>query len=206
MRRYRTFTTRRLQISTPGCRRESKKEVNKFPAEQRSIARRYVEPLLQRLHGEHPERVSLVMEGMFDSLARNQFCSVLELLERSGLSSAVDALKDFNNINLLQMLSNIAKRVKVLNELDDLCANPLTVERSVHDLITSNVWVLGRDTRPSHPIEPSPACSELAWRNAALAPSCDPICSSVVYIRTNICWSSSSIPSNCSPVMMKHKR
>lgn len=121
------------------------KEVNKFPAEQRSIARRYVEPLLQRLHGEHPERVALVMEGMFDSLARNQFCSVLELLERSGLSSAVDTLKDFNNINLLQMLSNIAKRVKVLNELDDLCANPLTVERSVHDLITSNVWVLGRE-------------------------------------------------------------
>jgi len=61
----------------------------------------------------------------------------------SDIETFVSALEEFGLLDMALMVNQAKSRLKVLDSLETLIRNPDTLEKAVHKVIESNLWVLG---------------------------------------------------------------
>ncbi|RUO91225.1 ATP-binding protein [Corallococcus sp. AB018] len=119
-----------------------------LPEHRKRLAQVAVERALSKFYGETEERKDTVINVMLDAFERDEYWVVVQAIEgarHSGVAIFAEALADFGLVDMALMVQQANRRLEVLERLDELVANPETLEKQMHQVIERNLWVLGSD-------------------------------------------------------------
>jgi hypothetical protein len=127
-------------------RQEVRERVSKLPEYRRDFAHKSLERVLRRFYGENEDKILAIVTVMLDALERDEYWEILQVLHRSehsDVQSFAEALAAFGLLELALVGRQTKRRQELLDKLDLLIANPNTLEKQVHLVIESNLWILG---------------------------------------------------------------
>lgn len=103
---------------------------------------------MKRFYGESEERVETVASVVLDALEKDEYWLVLQHINDSrdrDIEALADALTEFGLVDMSQMANQARSRLQLLDHLEGMIRNPATLEKTVHQIIEKNLWILGGD-------------------------------------------------------------
>jgi hypothetical protein len=101
---------------------------------------------MRRFYGESDERISVVVSVVLEAFERDEYWAVLQKIEESrhqDIQTFADALETFGILEIALMAQQAQRRMRFIDQLDALVANPKTLEKSIHAVLEKNLWVFG---------------------------------------------------------------
>lgn len=139
---------REVNLARARLKQEIDRRLALMPEYRRNYAKIALERVLQRFYGETDERVEPVVSVVLDAFERDEYWQVLQKIDEAkggDVEVFADALKLFGILDLALISRQAEYRKRVLDSLDDLVANPSTLEKTVHQVFEANLWVFGQD-------------------------------------------------------------
>jgi hypothetical protein len=116
------------------------------PEHRREFARKAMERVMQRFYGESEERITPIVSVMLDGLEKDEYWFVLKRIDEAkdaDVETFAGALAAFGLLEISIMAEQSARRMRFLDDVDELIANPKTLESTMHKALEKNLWVLG---------------------------------------------------------------
>ncbi len=139
---------REMSLQRARLTKQLKKRLEQLPEHRRKYAEEAVMRILGRYYGETPERISTIADVALDAMEHDAHWAVLDNisnLSKGDVGAFAKALEEFGLLELSVLASQVARRLTFLDRLDELVANPATLEKQIHLALESNLWVLGRN-------------------------------------------------------------
>lgn len=139
---------REVNLQRARIQRQINLRLAEMPEHRRRFAQVALEKVMKRFYGESEERVETVASIVLDAFEKDEYWQVLKQIDESkggDVEAFASALEVFGLLDMALMANQAKSRLKVLDHLDDLVRNPLTLEKNVHSVIEKNLWVLGYD-------------------------------------------------------------
>ena len=114
--------------------------------------------MLQKFYGEREDRIDTIANVMLDAMERDEYWSLLQKINEArhaDVASFADALEEFGLLELALIGERARHRMRYLDHIDALAANPATVEKDIHKAIENTAgWrrdrtALGRTRSPA---------------------------------------------------------
>jgi hypothetical protein len=137
-----------MTLQKARLQKQLKKRLEQLPEHRRKYAEEAVMRILGRFYGESPERISTIADVALDAMEHDAHWVVLDnisSMSKGDVGAFAKALDDFGLMELSALAAQVARRLTFLDHLDELVANPATLEKQVHIALESNLWVLGRN-------------------------------------------------------------
>lgn len=118
------------------------------PEHRRPIIRRRVESFIGKAYWDVPERIPSVVSMLVKALESGDHYSIVAEIDKipdSDIARLAALLKEFGLMDLAQIAKHASERFKFLEQLEKITSHPQTSERTIHELIASNLWVFGSD-------------------------------------------------------------
>ncbi|MGS5086359.1 Shedu anti-phage system protein SduA domain-containing protein [Hydrogenophaga sp. A37] len=118
----------------------------KLPEYRQRYARLALEKVMKRFYGESEERIETVASVVLDALEKDEYWSILQHINESpggDIEALAVALTEFGLVDMAQMANQTMSRLQLLDHLDGLVRNPATQEKTIHQIIEKNLWLLG---------------------------------------------------------------
>jgi hypothetical protein len=122
--------------------------LSKLPEFRQRYARLALERVMKRFYGESQERIETVASVVLDALEKDEYWSVLQHINESpagDIEALAGALAEFGLVDMAQMANQARSRLQLLDHLENLIRNPATLEKSIHQIIEKNMWILGAE-------------------------------------------------------------
>lgn len=120
--------------------------LSKLPEYRQRYARLALEKVMKRFYGESEDRIDTVASVVLDALEKDEYWSILQHINESpngDIETLAVALAEFGLVDMAQMANQAMSRLQVLDHLDGLVRNPATQEKTIHQIIEKNLWLLG---------------------------------------------------------------
>ena len=120
--------------------------LSKLPEYRQRYARLALEKVMKRFYGESEERIETVASVVLDALEKDEYWSILQHIDESpsgDIEALAGALAEFGLVDMAQMANQAMSRLQLLDHLDGLVRNPATQEKTIHQIIEKNLWLLG---------------------------------------------------------------
>jgi hypothetical protein len=117
-----------------------------LPEHRRPFAQVAIEKILRRFYLDGEERIAAVLSVMLDAFEVEDYWLVIRELDAADIndvSTLAQALEKFGLLDTAAMANHAQARLRFLEKLDTLIADPRTLEREVHVAFEHNVWLLG---------------------------------------------------------------
>lgn len=124
------------------------RELEKLPEHKRKFAEKSLYKILEKFYGESDEKLNTIISVMVDALEKDHYWSVIQNIEdsrNSDIEKFADALSQFGIYEMSVITGQATNRLRFLDELDLLRANPNTTEATIHKALANNLWVLGNE-------------------------------------------------------------
>jgi hypothetical protein len=124
---------------------EIARRLAKLPEHRRAFAEAALGKLLVKFYEERQDRIDTVASVVLDAMERNEHWLVLQTIDaaRNGeVADFADALEQFGIVELTLMAERATARLRFLDDLDALAANPATREIEMHKALERSLWVL----------------------------------------------------------------
>lgn len=124
------------------------RELEKLPEYKRQFAEKSLQRVLEKFYGEPEDKVNTIISVMVDAIEKDYYWSVIHNIEacREGdIERFAEALSDFGFLEMAIVTGQATNRLRFLDELDLLNANPKTLEATMHKALETNLWVLGNE-------------------------------------------------------------
>ena len=141
----RTFA-REMRLHQNRLNQEITRRLAKLPEHRRAFAETAIGKLLVKFYGERQDRIDTVASVILDAMERDDYWQVLQKIDaaRHGdVANFAEALESFGLVELTLMAERARARLRFLDDLDALAANPATLEVQMHKALEKNLWVLG---------------------------------------------------------------
>jgi len=119
-----------------------------LPEYKRVYADKAIRKILQRYYGEPESKLEPIVNVILDSLERTDYRAILEHLyeaKDSDIATIAEVLCEFGLVELAIMAEQTNGRLTFLEYLEQICANPKTLEALVHKAIENNLWIIGHE-------------------------------------------------------------
>lgn len=127
-----------------------KKEVNRriecLPEYRRGFAEKALDSVMRKFYGESDEKIETLVGLVLDAFEIDEYwtvCQTIDRARRSDVASFAQALESFGLLDMALMAEQATRRIRMLDELDALVANPKTLEKEMHVALEKNLWVFG---------------------------------------------------------------
>lgn len=137
---------REMRLHKTRLDQEIARRLAKLPEHRRAFAEAALGKLLVKFYGERQDRIDTVASVVLDAMERNEHWFVLQKIDaaRNGeVADFADALEQFGIVELTLMAERATARLRFLDDLDALAANPATREIEMHKALERSLWVLG---------------------------------------------------------------
>ncbi len=137
---------REMRLHQARLNQEIARRLEKLPEHRRAFAEAALGKLLVKFYGERQDRIDTVASVILDAMERDEYWQVLQKIDaaRHGdVAHFADALEQFGIVELTLMAERATARMRFLDDLDALAANPATREAEMHKALERNLWVLG---------------------------------------------------------------
>ena len=124
------------------------KELEKLPEFKQPFAKKALYKTLEKFYGETEERISTVISVMISAMEKDHYWDIINNIEDcrdSDIEKFANALSDFGMLEMSIISSQAINRLRFLDELSVLIANPKALEKDIHHALEKNTWVLGDD-------------------------------------------------------------
>ena len=125
------------EISLARGRRQQ--EINRrlamLPEHRREFASKCVERVLLRFYGEAEDKIDVLVALVFDAIEKDEYWVVCEKIEQARHADIVtfaESLEAFGLVDMAVMAQHARHRLRFLDYLDELAANPKTLEQQMH--------------------------------------------------------------------------
>ena len=139
---------REVNLQRARIQRQINLRLAEMPEHRRRFAQVALEKVMKRFYGESEEKVETVASVVLDAFEKDEYWQVLKEIDDTkggDVETFASALEVFGLLDMALMANQAKSRLKVLDYLDDLVRNPLTLEKNVHNVIEKNLWVIGYD-------------------------------------------------------------
>ena len=139
---------REVNLARARLKQEIDRRLALLPEYRRNYAKLALERVLQRFYGEAEERVEPIVSVVLDAFERDEYWQVLQKIDESKTGDVqlfAEALEMFGILDLALISRQADSRRRVLDSLDQLVANPTTLEGTIHQVFEANLWVFGQD-------------------------------------------------------------
>ncbi|MBV6498940.1 MAG: DNA mismatch repair protein MutL [Prosthecobacter sp.] len=139
---------REVNLQRARIQRQINLRLAEMPEHRRRFAQVALEKVMKRFYGESEDKVETVASVILDAFEKDEYWLVLKQIDESkggDVETFASALEVFGLLDMALMANQAKSRLKVLDHLDDLVRNPVTLEKNVHSVIERNLWVLGYD-------------------------------------------------------------
>ena len=128
--------------------RKINKELEKLPEFKQPFAKKALYKTLEKFYGESEERISTVISVMISAMEKDHYWGIINNIEEcreSDIEKFANALSEFGMLEMSIISSQTINRLRFLDELSILIANPKTHEKDIHQALEKNTWILGDD-------------------------------------------------------------
>ncbi len=139
---------REMSLQRARLQKQLDARLSKLPEYRQRYARVALERVMKRFYGESEERVETVASVVLDALEKDEYWLVLQHINDSrdrDIEALAEALTEFGLVDMSQMANQARSRLQLLDHLEGLIRNPATLEKTVHQIIEKNLWILGGD-------------------------------------------------------------
>jgi hypothetical protein len=137
---------RDMDLQKARLQRQIIQRLQKLPEHRRAFAEAAIFRVLQKFYGEREDRIDIIASVMLDAMERDEYWAVLQKINEArhaDVASFAAALEQFGLLELALIAERARHRMRYLDHLDALAANPATVEKDIHKAIENSLWVLG---------------------------------------------------------------
>lgn len=137
-----------MKMARARYQRKINKELEKLPEYKQPFARKALYKTLEKFYGETEERINTVISVMVSAMEKDHYWDVIQNIRDTGNSDIekfADALSEFGLLEMSIITSQVLNRLRFLDELNILIAEPKTIEKTIHKALENNTWVLGED-------------------------------------------------------------
>lgn len=135
-----------IHLAKARLKKQIQKRVALLPEHKREYAEKSIKKILERFYQEPDSKVSPIVNVLLDAIERSDYRAVLEQIneaKHSEVAVFAEALDDFGLLEMARMIEQINSRLRFLEYLEELCAEPKTLEKDVHKAIEKNLWIFG---------------------------------------------------------------
>lgn len=139
--------TREMNLQKARIQRQINLRIQKLPAHRRAFAQEALNRILKRFYGESDDKVRVIAEVALDAMEFDAYWAVLDHINaasRGDIDEFSASLEQFGLLELSTIGIQARRRREFLSKLDELIANPQTLETQIHKALEVNLWVLGR--------------------------------------------------------------
>ncbi len=138
--------TKEMNLQRARLQQQLNARLSKLPEYRQRYARLALEKVMKRFYGESEERIETVASVVLDALEKDEYWSILQHINESpkgDIETLAVALTEFGLVDMAQMANQAMSRLQLLDHLDGLVRNPATQEKTIHQIIEKNLWLLG---------------------------------------------------------------
>jgi hypothetical protein len=140
--------TKEINLQRARLQQQLNARLSKLPEFRQRYARLALERVMKRFYGESEERIETVASVVLDALEKDEYWSVLQHINESpagDIEALAGALAEFGLVDMAQMANQARSRLQLLDHLENLIRNSATLEKSIHQIIEKNMWILGAE-------------------------------------------------------------
>ncbi|GBF44519.1 GHKL domain protein [Leptospira ellinghausenii] len=140
-----------------GCKQEMilakarhQKKINaylsKLPEFKQQIAKAALEKVIERFWTEDDSKIDTIISIMIDAFEKGHYWAVLENIDQADdhhIEKLAEAFNEFGLYEITMMTHQASAKAKFLDRLQTLIDNPDTLEATVHQALSNNLWILG---------------------------------------------------------------
>ena len=137
-----------MKMAKARFQRKINKELEKLPEFKQPFAKKALYKTLEKFYGESEERISTVISVMISAMEKDHYWGIINNIEEcreSDIEKFANALSEFGMLEMSIISSQTINRLRFLDELSILIANPKTHEKDIHQALEKNTWILGDD-------------------------------------------------------------
>lgn len=138
--------TKEMNLQRARLQQQLNVRLSKLPEYRQRYARLALEKVMKRFYGESEDRIDTVASVVLDALEKDEYWSILQHINESpngDIETLAVALTEFGLVDMAQMANQAMSRLQLLDHLDGLVRNPATQEKTIHQIIERNLWLLG---------------------------------------------------------------
>lgn len=138
--------TKEMSLQRARLQQQLNARLSKLPEHRQRYAKLALERVMKRFYGESEERIETVASVVLDALEKDEYWSILQHINDSptgDIETLAVALAEFGLVDMAQMANQAMNRLQILDHLDGLVRNPATKEQTIHQIIETNLWLLG---------------------------------------------------------------
>ena len=140
--------TKEMNLQRARLQQQLNARLSKLPEYRQRYARLALEKVMKRFYGESEERIETVASVVLDALEKDEYWSILQHIDESpsgDIEALAGALAEFGLVDMAQMANQTRSRLHLLDHLESLIRNSSTLEKSIHQTIEKNLWILGAE-------------------------------------------------------------
>lgn len=138
--------TKEMNLQRARLQQQLNARLSKLPEYRQRYARLALEKVMKRFYGESEDRIDTVASVVLDALEKDEYWSILQHINESpngDIETLAVALTEFGLVDMAQMANQAMSRMQLLDHLEGLVRNPATQEKTIHQIIEKNLWLLG---------------------------------------------------------------
>lgn len=135
-----------INLAKARLQKEIQSRVRSLPEHKREFAEKAIKKILERFYQEPESKIAPVVNVLLDALERSDYRTVLEHIneaKHSEIAVFAEALDEFGLLEMARMSEQASKRLEFIDYLEELIADPKTLEKDVHKAIEKNLWLFG---------------------------------------------------------------
>lgn len=124
------------------------KELEKLPEFKQPFAKKALYKTLEKFYGESEERISTIISVMISAMEKDHYWGIINNIEEcreTDVQRFANALSEFGILEMSIISSQTINRLRFLDELSILIADPKALEKDIHQALEKNTWILGDD-------------------------------------------------------------
>jgi len=124
------------------------RRLSALPENRRAYAHKQIESILKRFYQEDEEKLQAIISVLLDGLERDEYWEVLQAVHRAENATVqhlAQAIVSFGLTEIVLISKQAKYRLEVLDSLDKLAARADALEKEMHEVIASNLWILGAE-------------------------------------------------------------
>ena len=137
-----------MKMAKARFQRKINRELEKLPEFKQPFAKKALYKTLEKFYGESEERISIVISVMISAMEKDHYWGIINNIEdcrESDVEKFANALSEFGMLEMSIITSQTINRLRFLDELSILIANPKALEKDIHQALEKNTWILGDD-------------------------------------------------------------
>jgi hypothetical protein len=141
-----TAFKKEIDLARARIQKEINRRLAQLPENRRNCASQYITRILEKLYGDSEERITTVVSLVLDAMEQDEYfvvCQAIEEARQSDVVAFAESLEKFGLVDLAVIAQQATQRLKFLAYLDELAANPKTLEQQMHQALDRNLWVFG---------------------------------------------------------------